>query len=441
MRRLVVLATAVWSGCAGSGNTTWHADVRPIAEAQCVTCHSEGGVTPFSMEYDPADWSDGAPAWAEAAVAAVEAGTMPPWQPGEGCYDLKDERVLTPEEKKVFSRWASNGYAEGSPSSYRAPETAAQVAPVLEREADLVLRAPSPYTPDTRRPDDYRCFVVDPDVAEDMWISAVTVEPDQVSMVHHVILFRLPPDEANIATELDAADEAEGYTCFGSPGTWNVDTVAGWAPGQLPEVYPEGVARPVPQGSALVMQIHYNTLNLDPNNVPADQSAVKLWEYEDPAGPDEEIFSYPFADGGLFLPAGDPNVVVEEQLNLNRLESLLPNGVQALGVFPHMHQLGKRIRLDKLNTDGTEECVLRVHDWDFNWQGTYFFPEDALLTSEGADALRLRCVYDNSPENQPVVNGEQLPPRDVRWGDGTLDEMCLMYLYLKLPPGLADAFF
>ena len=31
------------------------------------------------------------------------------------------------------------------------------------------------------------------------------------------------------------------------------------------------------------------------------------------------------------------------------------------------------------------------------------------------------------PANQPIVNGEQIEPNNVEWGDGTLDEMYLLY--------------
>jgi hypothetical protein len=40
----------------------------------------------------------------------------------------------------------------------------------------------------------------------------------------------------------------------------------------------------------------------------------------------------------------------------------------------------------------------------------------------------VECHYDNSPGNQPVVDGQRLPPRDVTWGEGTHDEMCLSYI-------------
>src|SRR5690606_28145556 len=98
--------------------------------------------------------------------------------------------------------------------------------------------------------------------------------------------------------------------------------------------------------------------------------------------------------------------------------------------------------------DGTSECLVDIPDWDFNWQQTYMFaPEDQVSVSFG-DTHHLRCVYDNSQANQPVVNGEQLEPRTVTWGEGTLDEMCLNYLVFQTPyaaggeacPGLASCY-
>ena len=38
-----------------------------------------------------------------------------------------------------------------------------------------------------------------------------------------------------------------------------------------------------------------------------------------------------------------------------------------------MHVLGKSSRVDLVRSDGTEECLLNVPEWDFNWQGSYRF--------------------------------------------------------------------
>ena len=49
------------------------------------------------------------------------------------------------------------------------------------------------------------------------------------------------------------------------------------------------------------------------------------------------------------------------------------------------------------------------------------------------DTIRLRCRYDNTPARQPVVDGVPQAPRDVHWGEGTFDEMCINFFYATVP--------
>jgi hypothetical protein len=101
-------------------------------------------------------------------------------------------------------------------------------------------------------------------------------------------------------------------------------------------------------------------------------------------------------------------------------------GARVFAATGHMHQLGTNVRLDVVRADGTSECLVDIGPWDFNWQRQYAF---AMPLDIGADdALRITCRYDNSAGNQPLVDGTPIEPRDVRWGEGSLDEMCMVYL-------------
>jgi hypothetical protein len=93
-----------------------------------------------------------------------------------------------------------------------------------------------------------------------------------------------------------------------------------------------------------------------------------------------------------------------------------------------MHQLGRSLRLEVERPDVSTTCLLDLPDWDFAWQGAYQLRDEVALGSE--DVLRMRCVWDNGAEDQPVINGVQQEPRDVAWGEGTRDEMCLGVLYV-----------
>jgi hypothetical protein len=72
--------------------------------------------------------------------------------------------------------------------------------------------------------------------------------------------------------------------------------------------------------------------------------------------------------------------------------------------------------------------VLRIDEWNFDWQGGYTLREPLRVGPD--DTLRISCTWDNSAENQPVVDGAVLEPQDVVWGEGTTDEMCLSVMYV-----------
>lgn len=406
--------------------TTYHRDVLPILDARCGACHTAGGQGPFDVHYVPEDWQDGPPAWVSAAVAAVESGTMPPWPPDQDCFPMKEVRSVPAAELDILRAWRADGYREGSP----VPAVLATANPVdTLGTPDLVYRPDDSYAPDPATPDDYRCLVVDASVEKDAWITAITVAPDQQRILHHVILFAMEPSWADDVATWDAEAPGPGYPCFGSPGTWEAETLVGWAPGQQPESYGDGVARHLKKGSVLVLQVHYNTLGLEPSDIPADRSTVQMWTLPDGEKPTLEVISLPLANTELDIPAGNPSFLAETTVSLEMLSGIR----RTIGVFPHMHKLGTSIRLDAVHADKSEQCMVNIPSWEFAWQQAYFFdPEQKLLINRN-DKLRLRCTYDNSAANQLVVNGVKREPQDVTWGEGTSDEMCLVYLYVTLP--------
>ena len=67
-------------------------------------------------------------------------------------------------------------------------------------------------------------------------------------------------------------------------------------------------------------------------------------------------------------------------------------------------------------------CVSSI-DWDFLWQDIYYFKEPIALPK--GTVVSLRCVFDNSNDNP---NNPNYPPKPVRWGEQTTDEMALAFL-------------
>ena len=102
-------------------------------------------------------------------------------------------------------------------------------------------------------------------------------------------------------------------------------------------------------------------------------------------------------------------------------------------VAPHMHLFGTRVRVEHIREDGSEACLVDIPRWDFNWQMPYRLHRDAYVEIPPGEAVRLTCHYDNSPANQPIIDGAPMAPADLFWGDGTLDEMCLAYISVLEP--------
>jgi hypothetical protein len=172
------------------------------------------------------------------------------------------------------------------------------------------------------------------------------------------------------------------------------------------------------------MQVHYNQLN--GRGLP-DQTAMDLYFSPTPVRRVAQLV--PALQTNLRIPAGSANAEATAEFNLRRLG--VPLSVTVYGSFPHMHMLGRQLQVESTAMDGTRTCLMNTPDWNFHWQQFYFYEEPVRITPD--DTIRIRCRYDNSAANQPVVDGVQQTPREVRWGEGSLDEMCLNFFYVTIP--------
>ena len=427
-RRVLALALALglgmspWlaTGCDAAPSTagpqaTWHGGVSAMFETRCAGCHRSGGIGPFAL-----DTYDDARTWAAAAVGAIAGGRMPPWPPDPECRPLHAERRVTPDELQRLRDWIDAGHPLGDPKHAYVATTAATHG---LGAADLVLSPNGPYASPDDVADDYHCFVLDHAFEADAWIRMLEVDPGQDATVHHVILFRVPAEGVAEVEARDFAEPGEGYTCFGAPGGGVPDTLGGWLPGTVVDPYPHGVAMPVPAGSRIVMQVHYN---LSVTREPDPGTSVKLWLADEP--PVLSVDVVLLADPSIVIPPGEP---ASQHISTHVNTTDTPWVV--FGVSAHMHLLGTGIRMDALHSDGTEACLLDIPEWAFEWQQPYAFrPGDLAIIAPG-EQVRLTCGYNNSAANQPVVGGEQRTPVTVTWGDGTYDEMCLGHLVLLRP--------
>jgi hypothetical protein len=246
--------------------------------------------------------------------------------------------------------------------------------------------------------------------------------------VHHVIAYIAPPQRAAEVRAKDGADGAPGYDCFGGPGFSGYPLWLGaWAPGGRPSPYPEGTGLFVEAGSVIVLQLHYNGREAGQQ----DQTAIDI-QLDDAV--ERQAIILPFTNPNwlsgrsMLIEAGhsDARHWFEMQVSEAFGEPFLLHSASV-----HMHRLGKSARLWLKRQAGEEDCLLEVPRWDFGWQQSYRFTQPKLVYPD--DRLGLECAWDNSRENQPVVDGARKEPADVVWGEGTDDEMCLGIFYVSQP--------
>jgi hypothetical protein len=262
--------------------------------------------------------------------------------------------------------------------------------------------------------DDYRCFVVEPNLTQDVWLNTHVTRPSNMQVAHHMLMHAVPGDQLQALRDRESEDEGPGYTCFGGPQVSGTTLLGGWVPGSVASTHPPGHGIKIDAGSVFVVQMHYNIVS-DPDGT--DRTAIDL-HFTD-GQPEQELQLSGISKPNLLIPAGATD-------DTETVEYTLPADVEVFGVAPHMHLLGTSTRAWVTEENGDETCLVDIPNWDFSWQGFYSMKEPVQL--KRGSKLTVECTFDNSPENQP----EGRSPQDVTWGDGTYDEMCITYFVVGI---------
>ncbi|MBS0207973.1 MAG: ascorbate-dependent monooxygenase [Planctomycetes bacterium] len=384
---------------AASSPITYAQHVAPILWSNCAGCHRPGEVGPFSLlKYEDAAKR------ADFLASITAERRMPPWKAAEGFGEFKDEHRLTPQEIDLIGRWAAAGAPEGNPTDL--PEPPKFVDGWQLGEPDLVLEMKEEFTVPADGRDIYQCFVIPIPIDENKTVAAVEFRPGNRRVVHHGILYL---DSNGAARAKDDKEPGQGYRSFGGPGILPTGGLGGWAPGVTTRKLPEGVGKYLRKGCDLVMQIHYHPSG----KVEQDRSRVGIYFAKTEAK--LLLGGLSIVSRGLNIPPGADKHRVTAKCEP------LPVDIKALAVYPHMHLLGRQMKVYAETPDGKQLPMVWVKDWDFNWQGSYVFAQPQRLPK--GSVIHVEAEYDNSESNPHNPNS---PPKLVTWGEETTDEMCLL---------------
>jgi hypothetical protein len=379
---------------------TFSRDIAPILYRHCAECHWPNGIGPMPL----LDYQQVRP-WAAAIGEQVLMRKMPPWKPEPGYGNFAGARVLDAAEIETIRKWLSAGAPEGERTLLPPPPHFGDGWQL--GEPDLILTMPEPFEIPVKGSDIFQCFVLPIDIPAERRVRAFEFQPGNRRVLHHSILFL---DRTGAARKLDAAAPGHGYASFGGPGFFPTGALGGWSPGSGAVIYPEGASKTIRPHEDLVLHSHYH-----PSGRPEqDRSRVGIY-FASSAATRADI-TVPVVQHRLLIPAGHPRYTVTTFL-------VLPVALEVASISPHMHYLGREMKVWATLPDGRREPLISIKDWDVGWQGVYRYAQPVRLPA--GTRIELQAVFDNSLNNP---NNPSKPPRVVKWGDNSTDEMALCLL-------------
>jgi len=366
------------------GDITYTKHVSRILNQRCVSCHRDGQIAPFPLtSYEEAS------GWGEMILEVTDKGQMPPWFANPPHGKFKNDARLSEAEKKTIREWVRNGCLEGNSSDLPEPPTFVEGWQIEEPDEVIYITDDESKRINVKAEGTvaYKYFEVDPKWTEDKFIKASEARPDNRRVVHHIIVYVIPPG-------------SDRRTAFRS-------SIGGFAPGSPPRTYMQGVAMHVKAGSKLLFEMHYTPTG----SAQTDRSSVGI-VFADSKDVRRVVKGGAVGVSGkrLRVPAHAANHEVKAYYRF-REDAVLTS------MLPHMHLRGKSYRYIAHFPDGNKETLLDVPNYDFNWQLRYDLEQPRLMPR--GTVIEGIAVYDNSEAN--ISN--PAPEKDVYYGEQTWEEM------------------
>ncbi len=375
-----------------NADVSYTKDIAPILENNCVSCHHDGGIAPWSMSQHAM-----VRGWAPMMREVVMTRRMPPGQiDAHLSKSIVDVNGLSNEEKQKLVRWIDAGAPKDGTVDPLAELTFDNPKYALG-EPDMVFKVPAQSIPATGVLD-YRYVPVQLDLGRDVWVRGMEFIPGDSQVLHHVIAYVSSPADKTVRGRETGAARGE--------------SIGGFAPGRQPEQFRDNSGRLLKKGSSLLLQMHYTTSGKET----VDETEVALYLYDEPP---QYVMS-----GGV---AGQRRFLVppfEKEYKLEGVQEI-ERDAYLYSLNPHMHYRGKYMSYIAEYPDGTSESLLSVPKYDFNWQFNYELEKPVFLPA--GTRLVARGAMDNSDRNP----GNPDPSKPVHFGLQTMHEMFFGFTTLR----------
>ena len=418
MAAAVTLAadTAAIERRATSSTATFNKDVLPILQKNCQSCHRPGQAAPMPL----LNYASARP-WAKAIKAAVITRKMPPWYADPRFGHFTNDRSLKQSDIDTIVNWVDHGSAPGDPKG--APPPIDWPPDGWQIQPDVIVHGPA-YDVPARGIIEWTWVVIPSPFQEDTWVTSVEVRPSAPAVTHHICLaYKKHTPEVVYDKPIwqdrprdEHGDEIEDRRPDGRPKTLAVAFMLAFTngledcyePGRAPSDFrPYHAAKLIPASTDIAIQMHFSPNGTAVTNrveigftiakVPPQRRYLAL---SASAPQDHETFA---------IPANDPN------WESPPIDLEFQRDVELAGLMPHMHLRGKDMSFELQFPDGRRQTILKVPNYDFNWQIWY----GTSVRAPAGTRMHIAAHYDNSANNKNNPD----PNKIVYYGDMTWDEM------------------
>ncbi len=405
---LLMWFLAVGSGLqAGAGTVTFNKQIAPLIYQYCASCHRPGEAAPFPLlTYEDVRKH------AAQIVVVTQSRYMPPWLPEPGYGEFAGERRLTDAQLQLLAAWLEEGCPDGNVGDL-------PLGPHLTEgwqlgPPDLIVQILKPYRLAASGTDVFRNFILPVDLQETKYVRAIEMRPGDKRIVHHANILI---DRRHSMRKHDGEDGQPGFpgmltTTESRSDIFDPDShFLFWKPGTVVEPEPDDMSWRLDPGTDLILNMH-----LRPSGKKETIQPMVGFYFTSQVPRRHPMLLQLEHDGAIDIKPGAQGFVAEDHLTL-------PVAVDVLAIYPHAHYLGKQIEAWATLPNGSRVWLLKINDWDINWQAVYNYRAPVGLPK--GTTLAMRISYDNSEANPRNSNH---PPKRVRSGARSEDEMGHVWL-------------
>lgn len=409
LKAIPVLLFVIFYSSRGQSQITYHQTIKPILEKNCGSCHQPGGIGPFTLQ-----------TYNEVATKGTFIGHvtktkyMPPWKADPVFRSFQNQVTLNQEEIDLIQKWLADGMPEGKKKKNKSTIASRPIT-----KPDLILPMVKRYQLTDQAKEDFRFFVIPTNLPSDTYISAIEFVPGNRRQVHHS---RVMVDSTRRIRGIDGMSELDPRIKEFQTIPLADEFLYGWVPGNTKIFFPPGTGKLITRGADLILNIHYSPTS----SSQYDQSVVNLYFAKTQVK--REVKTLTLKESDI---RNQPFYIEAERKPTFYMDYAVNKDISLISIMPHMHFIGKSFIAYAITPKEENIPLIKINDWDFNWQTTYQFKN--LVKIPAGSRIRVEAKFDNTSENPMNPN---IPPKDIGYGWNSTDEMCdLVIYYLEYEEG------